>query len=153
MIFFLLALLAVLPAWHDRKLAALAFCYALVVGFSLLVLPAYVGTGITRYLATASLELVVVLVCVLIRHPAGIAVAILSMLNIEWNWLASTDYAAGIKGLYWSSYKTTILMSQWGQIAALWLFSPPFVTAIERLFGIQADKDGKKWMARTAKTS
>lgn len=150
MIFFVAALLVIIPAWRDKRLAGLVVAYALIVGLSVLVLPAYVGTGMMRYSAAGSFELVIVLTCLIVRHPAGIALALLSLIAMEWHWLASTDYAAGIKGVYWHGYKPAMLKIQWGQILALFLFTPPVVNVIElALRRITKKWTETKWTART----
>lgn len=149
MTFLLLSIVAALLAWRDRRLMLLAVAYSAVVALSLMVLPAYVGTGLLRYAACAQFETVLILLCLLIRHPAGISIAGLCAINILWNWLAATDFAAGVKGPYWSSYREIILMSQWGQIAALILFGPIPSAAIERaMFWKKKSEAGTQWTAR-----
>lgn len=144
----LIALFVALLSRRDQDLRRLSILYAGIFAAALVPDPDALGVG--WYQFVASIELLLILACIMARHYAGIAVAALSACNIAVHSLAMAEMAAGYWGPVRESYATLITMAEYGQAAALCLFLP-FLS--DRIYAkirplMPEKRGGQTWIAK-----
>lgn len=136
----------------DWRLLLLSLLYIGVISLAAAWLPAgeqeIQAAGSSWYWYCIIGELSLIICCLVSRHPAGIAVALLSLQGIAWHWLALGDFSTGIRGPFWRAYVDTMPLLELAQACALVLFTPPARKAVRWLMYRGRKEDMGSWTAR-----
>lgn len=137
--FLLLTFSALFAARKDERLTALILAMTVIIALAVALLDVFaVITSAYWYQTCILFEAMIITACVWKRPHAAPAVASLSMLAIVWHYAAFIEYSSHLYtnerlGPVVTEYRNCIPLIQYGQVASLFLFSPPSLRFIDKI--------------------